>query len=166
MKKQIKNKFLKRILLFLVTFCISWVVFADEATQDTNYYDLKVIVDGINRIEGRLLALAIPPEKYDINGQRYGRGKIDDVDDYTMEFVIDSLKQGEYGIISSVLLEEKIHLYLPRYQYAFSRINDKELDLDIKHGEPQLKWPAFEDIKISIPETKVIRLILSNNKVQ
>ena len=166
MKKKIKNKFLKRILLFLVTFCISWVVFADEATQDTNYYNLRVIVDGINRIEGRLLALAIPPEKYDINGQLYGRGKIDDVDGYTMEFVIDSLKQGEYGIISSVLLEEKIHLYLPRYQYAFSRINDKELDLDIKHGEPQLKWPAFEDIKISIPETKVIRLILSNNKVQ
>ena len=166
MKKQIKNKFLKRILLFLVTFCISWVVFADEATQDTNYYDLKVIVDGINRIEGQLVTVIMPKEKYKADGIFTGRIYISNVDDYTMELYTDSLKKGEYGIITSVMLDEKLHFHIPRYQYAFSRINDQELDIDIKHGEPQLIWPAFEDIGFSIPETKVIRLILSNNKVQ
>ena len=156
---------LKRIYIISILSCISLTLFAEEAVQDTNYYNLKVIVDGINRIEGKLVTIAMPPAKYNVDGKYSGRADISDVDNYTMEFVIDSLQRGEYGIISSVILNENLRMiYFRDYQYAFSRINDKELDIDIKHGEPQIIWPAFEDIKISIPETKVIRLILSNNK--
>ena len=162
----IENKFLKRLLSLFISFCMSFVLFANEATQDTNYYNLRVIVDGINRIEGRLVTIVMPKEDYKADGHFEGYGDICDVDNYTMEVTLDSIPEGEYVIISSVVLDEKIHFYIPRYQYAFSRINDQELDIDIKHGEPQLIWPAFEDIGFSIPETKVIRLILSNNKVQ
>ena len=155
----------KRIYIISIFFCISLVLFADDAVQDTNYYNLKVIVDGINRIEGKLLTIAVPKEKYKADGNFKGRADISDVDNYTMEFVIDSLQQGEYVLFSTVILNDDLRtFYILDYQYAFSRINDKELDIDVKHGKPEAIWPAFEDFKISIPETKVIRLILSNNK--
>ena len=156
---------LKRIYIISILSCISLALFAEEVVQDTNYYNLKVIVDGINCIEGKILTIAVPKEDYKADGHFKGRADISDVDNYTMEFVIDSLQQGEYVLFSSVILNDDLRtFYILDYQYAFSRINDKELDIDIKRGEPQIIWPAFDDIKINIPETKVIRLILSNNK--
>ncbi len=155
---------LKKIYIISIIFCLSLTLFADDAVQDTNYYDLKVIVDGINRIEGKLTIMAVPQKNYSTDGRWRGFGNIREVDSYTMEDTL-VIRRGEYCIITYITLDDNMHQFFIRdNQYAFSRINDKELDLDIKHGEPQIIWPAFEDIKISIPETKVIRLILSNNK--
>ena len=39
---------LKRIYIISILSCISLALFAEEVVQDTNYYNLKVIVDGIN----------------------------------------------------------------------------------------------------------------------
>lgn len=143
-------------------------LFLREIPHDS-LYSLHVIVDGIMDYGPSDILDVIVKDRVGYENWRADNSiaaSWTSVLDHTREFFIQGLAQGEYAILANVRDSSERYTNFRNGQVGFSRINDKRTLLRYAKGcdATQIVFPSFDSVKFSIPETKVMRIILCNPK--
>lgn len=156
---------MNKVLIFLLLLT-NTIVFAKDLPSDS-LHSLCVVVDGIMDFlpEERLKIEVMSETSYkdkDVNKRALFQ-KFVPITDYTMEVIIDSIPAGKY-YVSAGIADEEGAIWLESHQFGLSRTNDAILTLryNKKNDWVRINYPPFDQMCFSIPETKVMRIILSN----